>query len=397
MNATSEKLTQLSDLIGLIYEGATDARRWSKDILPAIVAYIDAPVCMLFTVLHPPQNGGYYFIHGMAQDQIDLYMNMYHQHDPWAGAAYAKMMGEGEVLLGDELVPRDQLIESKFYKEYIARDKNLSQLLTSVVFGLDTSNALPTPVICAFLRSFEHRDFNQVDAQRLRLILPHLSRSLGVMHLLKSAQLFVETSLAALKRLPSAVLLLNNAGEVTFVNQAAQRMLNDDDGLQLSKLSNAENLGMLCAEKISDSEAINNAISAALSRAPNETPHFSNCVPVPRKSGKGCYTLQFSALGEHNEFNSASGTYALIIFLNDSEQDIKIDPAILQSAYGLTPAEAKVAIALLESGSARELASKLGISQNTVGTQVKAIYAKLGVDTRTRFVKLLLGLARHHS
>jgi DNA-binding CsgD family transcriptional regulator len=66
---------------------------------------------------------------------------------------------------------------------------------------------------------------------------------------------------------------------------------------------------------------------------------------------------------------------------------------LLKSVYGLTPAEARVAIALLEGGSARNVADYLNVSPHTVRTQLKQIYAKLGVDTRARFVKLTLELA----
>lgn len=70
-----------------------------------------------------------------------------------------------------------------------------------------------------------------------------------------------------------------------------------------------------------------------------------------------------------------------------------IRPEMLKSVYGLTPAEARVAIALLEGSSARIVADYLHVSPHTVRTQLKQIYAKLDVDTRARFVKLMLELA----
>lgn len=58
-------------------------------------------------------------------------------------------------------------------------------------------------------------------------------------------------------------------------------------------------------------------------------------------------------------------------------------------------AEARVAIALLECSSAQEVADYLNVTPHTVRTQIKQIYAKLGVDTRARFVKLMTGSAIH--
>lgn len=71
-----------------------------------------------------------------------------------------------------------------------------------------------------------------------------------------------------------------------------------------------------------------------------------------------------------------------------------ITPELLQSSHGLTPAEARVAITLLEVYSAKGVANHLGVSFNTVRTQIREIYAKLGVDSRARFVKLMLEFAQ---
>ncbi|MDH4216742.1 MAG: helix-turn-helix transcriptional regulator, partial [Gallionella sp.] len=192
-------------------------------------------------------------------------------------------------------------------------------------------------------------------------------------------------------------LLLDRSGAVVFANRSALRVLEKGDGLNLRKLARTKGLGHLVAESAAVSQAVNDAISAALNHDPYDTPHFSKCVSVPQTSGLASYTLQFSALGEHSEFGGGSGAFAAIIFITDGAQAETIDPASLQSAYGLTSAEAKVAVALLEVGTAQEVADVLKISSNTVNTHVKRIYAKLGVDTRARFVKLMLGLAAPRS
>lgn len=398
MTVINEELAQLSDLIGLIYEGATDPSRWSQDILPAVAEYIQAPECILHTALHTPQNGGYFFLHGITQERVDVYTNKYHSDDVWTRAGIEQnVFIEGNVITGDELVPREQFLESKIYKELLSREenKNQAQLLTSIIFGLDATNSMPA--ICSFFRGLHHPTFGDEDRARLRLVLPHLSRSLGVMQRLRLAELTMAATLEALDRLPSGVLLMDGSGAAAFANRSAQRMLDDGDGLRLRKLTNTSGLGNLVAENTAASKAISDAISATLNRDPYTTPHFSKCITVPRTSGLASYTLQLSALGDHNEFGGGSGGFATIVFIADGAQEINIDPEILQSAYGLSPAEARVAVALLDCSSAKEVADRLGVSHNTVRTQINQVYAKLGVNSRARFVKLLLGLASHRS
>jgi DNA-binding CsgD family transcriptional regulator/PAS domain-containing protein len=351
---------------------------------------------MLFTTLHTPQNGGYFFMHGIPQDHVDLYMNKYQREDVWTIAGMEKNLGfEGNIILGEELVPREQLLASKIYKECLSRNQNMAQLMTSIVFGMNSSNSLPT--ICSLFRGLHHPEFGEEERSRMRLVLPHLSRSLGVMQRLRTAELAVASSQAALDRLPSGVLLLDGSGSVAFANRSAQRMLENGEGLYLRKLYDTTGFGELIAENSACNTAISDAISSTLSRDPRATPHFSTCVTVPHASGLANYTLQFSALGNQSEFGDSNGRYAAVIFIADSAQEVKIDPSALRNTYGLTPAEANVAVALLEFTSAKEVANKLGTSPHTVRSQIRHIYTKLGVDTRARFVKLMLGLASHRS
>jgi DNA-binding CsgD family transcriptional regulator len=392
MDRTNEELTRLSNLIGLIYEGATDPGRWTEDIMPAMAQYIQVPDCILFTPLHTPKDGGYAFMYGRSPEQHDRYTRTHQHEDPYIKVALERnLLVEGNVILGDEVVPRQQWLESAIYKECYSSHPNLGQMMTSIVFGLDSTTVMP--VACTFFRGLHHSNFNGQDRARLQLLLPHISRSLGVMQRLRSAELTVATSLAALDRLPSGVLLLDASGTVAFANRSAQHMLEEGDGLRLRKLSHATGLGDLVAERVSDSRAISDAISATVSGDPYAAAHFSQSVTVPRTSGAASYTLQFSALGDHNEFAGGSSAYAAIVFIADGAKEIHVDPAALQRAYGLTLAEARVAIAMLEHVSAKEVADVLEVSPHTVRTQIKKVYAKLGVDTRTRFVKLMLGLA----
>lgn len=181
-----------------------------------------------------PQNGGYFFIHGIAQDHIDLYLNKYVHTDVWVRTGTERnLFLESNIIIGEELVPREQLLQSMIYKEYLCRDPNMAQLLSSVIFSIDSTNSMPT--VCSFFRGFHHPAFGEAERERMRLILPHLSRSLGVMQRLHTAELTVAATLAAFDRLPTGVLLTDTAGEVTFANQAARRMLDSGNGLELKK------------------------------------------------------------------------------------------------------------------------------------------------------------------
>ncbi len=63
--------------------------------------------------------------------------------------------------------------------------------------------------------------------------------------------------------------------------------------------------------------------------------------------------------------------------------------ATLQLLFGLTPAQANLALALFEGGSLREYADRHGRSLNTVRTHLKEIFAKTGARRQSELVRQL--------
>lgn len=75
IRANSDELIRLSQLIGLIYDGATDPSRWSSSILPALCEYLKMHRVVIFTPLQTLQMGGYLFSHGYNHGYMEIYIN----------------------------------------------------------------------------------------------------------------------------------------------------------------------------------------------------------------------------------------------------------------------------------------------------------------------------------
>jgi DNA-binding CsgD family transcriptional regulator/PAS domain-containing protein len=386
----SRELDQFSEVVGLIYDGATDPARWTRDILPAIGDYVQVPISLLFTPTLMPQDGGMAFIHGIPQKLVDLYTNRYQSEDVIARVALEKgLMFEGSVFADSDLLPRDKFVASKYYREYLSQNA-MAHNLVSFVIGDNSAAGVPATA-CSMWRREGEEPFTQLDRRRVQLLLPHLSRSFGVLQRLRAAEITVASSLTALDRLPGGVFIVDGRAEVTFANQSARRILDDRDGLSLRKRPNTSGLGEIASSDPRTSAEINAAVKTSIERAPFETPHFSQSVAVPKKSRTGSYILQFSALGR-NRVSSSSDPSA-VVFVTDTNRKLKVDPQLLRDSYRLTAAEARVAIAAMEHATLQEVADHLEISIETVRVHIKRIYAKLGVDSRARFATVMAGLS----
>jgi DNA-binding CsgD family transcriptional regulator/PAS domain-containing protein len=383
------EMQSFSTLIDRIYQGATDPNVW-PNIIQDIAAWMEAPKIILFTPQNVPADGGFMFPHGISQRFFELWPTHLKPLDVWVESAVeTNFIVQGNVGVGEELVPVAELVESRWYREVLAPE-DIIHLVTSIVF--DGSDGQNPCVVCSLYRGLDAEAFDGDDKQKLSLILPHISRALGVMLKLRNAEFKLVASYAALDRIGTGVLLLNDDRSILFANRAARNILSDDDGLSLRKYGTGA-LGRLFSGDVKTQAAIETALSNAIDPMAQAVPHFAQSVRVSRPSGQLPYALQFSSLASNNEFGEGKDAPQVIVFISDPAQEIQVDPELLRKTYGLTPAEIRVAVMLCQEGSLDEAAAKAGVSVSTMKSQLKQVYEKTGVDNRTKLTKLIVSLA----
>lgn len=124
-----------------------------------------------------------------------LYGTKYIDHDLWAQSAQRKgLMKEGAVAFDHELVPHDELRASVYYREFLS-SMGVAQLCSGVIFA--GAPGLPATVLSIY-RGLHDAPFGPKDRELMHLLMPHLSRSLGLMHRLGAARHQAESLRAAL-------------------------------------------------------------------------------------------------------------------------------------------------------------------------------------------------------
>ena len=383
------EMHSFSALIDRIYQGATDPGIW-PEIIQDIAAWMEAPKIILFTPQNVPAAGGFLFPHGLTQRFFELWPTHHKPMDLWVQRAVERgFVVQGKVGVGEELVPTDELAESRWYREVLATE-DVFHLLYCVIF--DGSDGQNPCVACSLYRGINADAFADEDKQKLSLILPHISRALGVMLKLRNAEFKLVVSYAALDRIGTGVLLVGGDRSILFANRAAKNILAEDDGLSLRKHGTGA-LGRLFSGDVKTQVAIDTALSNAIEPMAQAVPHFAQSVRVCRPSRQLPYALQFSSLASNNEFGQGKDAPQVIVFISDPAQEIQVDPELLRKTYGLTPAEIRVAVTLCQEGSLEEVAAKAGVSVSTVKSQLKQVYQKTSVDNRTKLTKLIVSLA----
>lgn len=80
----------------------------------------------------------------------------------------------------------------------------------------------------------------------------------------------------------------------------------------------------------------------------------------------------------------------MVVCISDLEKGGSIPEQTLRELFLLTPAEARVAMALFEGFSPKEAAANLALSVNTVRVHMASIFHKTGTTRQSEFLRLMM-------
>jgi DNA-binding CsgD family transcriptional regulator len=134
-------------------------------------------------------------------------------------------------------------------------------------------------------------------------------------------------------------------------------------------------------------------IRAALGGAP------AGSMSVPRPSDGRLLTILVSPVrgrdvGRFSDLGMRDA--AVLLFIVDPANRAGIPMSWIMEGYGLTQAEAKVALAASSGLNIPETANRLGVSINTIKTHLRRVFAKTGTSRQTELARLIasIGLLR---
>jgi DNA-binding NarL/FixJ family response regulator len=387
-------ITQFSRVVDGIYEAALQPTQWPI-ALSGIAGLFEVDKALLFTAQLRPRQGGFAFLHGLTEHSLQAWVSKYIEHDIWTRETVAKgFMRDGAVVLDHELCSDEALTSSLYYREFLV-EQDIRYLCAGVVFGLESA---PYPVTgLSLYKGHGAGKFNLQDRQVVTLLVGHLSRALGTMFRLSDLEMQVASSYAALNLLRVGVLLVGERGNVVFSNQAARKSFSNSGvtgiGLRAGNpLHDGD--GWIYLRESAQQRTLDDAIKVAIMHDPMAAAHLTTGMRVPSKTCDQAITLQIAPLAAQNEFSVSNQHVCAIIFMNDSRTRFELDRNALRSLYNLTDAEMGVAHVLLQAESLRDVASQLGISENTVKKHVQALFYKTQTNRQAELIRLLLSLPK---
>ena len=214
-------------------------------------------------------------------------------------------------------------------------------------------------------------------------VLPHIRQYVRVRTALADAGALGTSAAELLGNARAGVVQLDRGGRIVGANDRAMALLRRRDGL-------SDRHGTLRAASAEDDRRLQDLLSRAL--PPFDGTGASGSMTVRRPSLLPRLVVHVKPVTNGEADYRSRGVAALALIVDPADR-ARVDPALVEAALGLTPAQAGIAVLLAEGRTPRRIAADTGRRYSTVRTHLKHIYARLGVSRQIEVVPLVLALS----
>jgi DNA-binding CsgD family transcriptional regulator len=363
-------------LLDLIYDAATDEELWTA----AFIEMADLTASqggVMFGLDYRRRDVTFTFNGGMSEEHNRIFRER-HFVNPFT--AHMLHVPVGKFVQSAELMSMSELERTAFYDEVLRPQETAHNFMVSLAAKADFQAAFN------FCRTERQGPFEADELKFLARVFPHLRRSLLLGSRLDSYKALQQAQFQVLDRLAIGMVLLDRAARVVFANAATRSMTADGGPLRLRN-------SLLTASRPTHTQRLEQLIQAALRQIPVATmkiphPQDGRLLTVLASSTRSRDIDRFGGLGMRD--------VAAMLVVLDPAQPFDIPPERIMDAYGLTLAEARVALSAASGASVPETAQRLNISANTVKTHLRRVFAKTGATRQSELARLmaLIGLVR---
>jgi len=243
-------------------------------------------------------------------------------------------------------------------------------------------NAGATPA--SFLVAAQERDEPFDTAERVKFLsalLPHLQRALRTQrHLVRLGSCASDIS-GVIDAIRHGIVIVGPGRAVMHLNSAAERILKFGDGLCIR-------CGSIAATRACTNDQVQGSITRALVEQRSGARSGDSLV-CARPSGKRPYVIHVLPLTATSGDPSVAKALLMII---DPEQEPEPPKMLIRRLFGLTNAEADVALRVMRGDGLKPISAELALSRATVNTHLQHIFDKTGTHRQAELVRLLLAL-----
>jgi DNA-binding CsgD family transcriptional regulator/PAS domain-containing protein len=282
----------------------------------------------------------------------------------------------GKIFQGQDIWPEQSLLKSVFYNEF------LKVFDVCEMAGLASAGSGGVFDVLSIYRGPHEVPFDKEHFATLQTFVPHLQTALALRRRLLALKSRVSDLENAFDQLETALILVDVEAKPIFVNRAARQICDQKDGLYMST-------SRLAAEIPAENGRLREVIAKAILAGRSKSLEHGGAILISRGNKRPLQILAAPRISHNRE--TPKGAVA-VVFISDPELKPALRSNILRQLYGLTHAEARLALSLLDGKSLTEAADSIGVAHETVRSQVKSVSHKTGPPRQGELIRLLSSL-----
>ncbi len=284
------------------------------------------------------------------------------------------LQGRRGVMTTRHLMSAEEIARCPIHNEYY---RVYPECWHTMMATVDGEKALVTPIIH---RGAIRGEFSPEEGRKLQLLSRHLARVVEIREMLPGPTLSNDGIVAAYDALDDGIVIFDQAGVVLHMNALARRLAAVRDGIELQR-------GTLKATDAASADALLRMMAATIRVAAGEAHELPKPVGIRRQTTPHPLIVRSYVAPSCNSARRIG-----VLKLQERTAWSRPEVETIRTATGLTPAEARLALALLKGETVVSYARRHDLSEHTVRTHIKHIHEKLGVSRQVEVVALLARL-----
>jgi DNA-binding CsgD family transcriptional regulator len=302
----------------------------------------------------------------------EIYVQHFASRNPFI-RRYATGAWPLTVMTDEDSFPKEEFVRTEYYNDFL-RPQDIH---SCVVVRLARRNGLQSTLNVA--RAKSKGQFTGAEVEIARHLHPHVIRAFNLSRRFADLRASSAGLVEALDRSLHGVLLLDHSGRVSHANIVAERLLREGGGLRVVG-------GRLSAWRGDLARRLESLIGRAARGDGASRTGGSMALPTPSR----LLPLSLTVAPLRADRPLARTDDSVLVCVTDLEAGVSLPVQRLAALFGLTPAEGRVALALLEGATPREAADQLGVSSNTVRVQIARIFQKTGTNRQAELIRLMM-------
>ncbi|MEQ1718797.1 MAG: LuxR C-terminal-related transcriptional regulator, partial [Hyphomicrobium sp.] len=282
-----------------------------------------------------------------------------------------------EPYTGVGMLGRDEYYRTRFYREVLKPFDYCDAAMTVFAKTSNRFGGLSLPHTTA------QGEWSAEQLQRVRIIAPHIRRAVTIADLLDARALQQDMLSATLDLLAVGIVLVDAEARIAHTNRAGLTYLDARSAVRLDG-------DHLSARDPKAASELKEAIKTVVKGGATSLPRAGIAIPIQSAGGRdlAAWVLPLDS-GLRSELAAPFAAKAAV-FIRELGDTSAFPGELFVKRFGITPAECRVLMMLVQGLTVAETCDALGVGEPTIKTHLSRLFAKTGTSGQPDLMRLAM-------